>query len=156
MTATGRDSATADRTIIITRTFDAPRELVFEAWTDPAHIGRWWGPDGFTTTTYEMNVWPRGVWRFVMHGPDGIDYANLVVYTAVVRPERLEYDHSDGDGSNRFHSTVRFDESDGKTAVTLMMTFDSAAERNRHVEEFGAVEGGRQTLARLADYLKSV
>ena len=66
--------APADRTIVTTRVIDAPRALVFKAWTDPAHIAEWWGPDGFTTTIREMDVRLGGAWRFMMHGPDGVDY----------------------------------------------------------------------------------
>ena len=80
-------ASTADREILLTRIFDAPRELVFNAWTDPKQIVQWWGPRGFTTTTYEMDVKPGGVWRFVMHGPDGRDYENRITFDEVVRPE---------------------------------------------------------------------
>ena len=66
-----RASETSDREIVITRVFDAPRELMFGAWIDPESIGRWWGPNGFMTTTHEMDVRPGGVWRFIRHGPDG-------------------------------------------------------------------------------------
>ena len=83
--------------IIMTRAFAAPRELVWKAWTDPKHIKAWWGPNGFTTTTLAVNVRPGGVWRFIMHGPDGTDYPNKIVYTEIVKPERLVYDHG-GDG----------------------------------------------------------
>ena len=82
---------TAGREIVITRLIAAPPELVFDAWTDPKQIGRWWGPNGFTTTTHSMDVRPGGVWRFVMHGPDGRDYQNKIVYREVKRPERLVY-----------------------------------------------------------------
>ena len=71
-------SPTADRELVAVRVFDAPRPLVFQAWTDPAHIANWWGPRGFTTTTYAMDVRPGGVWRFCMHGPDGRDYQNKI------------------------------------------------------------------------------
>jgi uncharacterized protein YndB with AHSA1/START domain len=64
---------------------------VFDAWTDPKQITQWWGPAGFTTTTDEMGVKPGGVWRFVMHGPDGTDYKNKIVFIEVVRLERLVY-----------------------------------------------------------------
>ena len=76
----------ASREIVATRTFDAPRDLVFKMWTDPKHIAQWWGPKGFTTTIYEMDVKPGGVWRFVMHGPVGVDYQNKVVYLEIVKP----------------------------------------------------------------------
>jgi activator of HSP90 ATPase len=78
--ASSMDNATSARTtereIILERIFDAPRELVFEAWTDPQRIGQWWGPRGFTTTVYGMDVRPGGEWRLTMHGPDGRDYKN--------------------------------------------------------------------------------
>ena len=71
---------TSDREIAATRIFDAPRDLVWRAWTDPQQIVQWWGPNGFKTTTYQMEVKPGGVWRFVMHGPDGTDYQNQVTF----------------------------------------------------------------------------
>ena len=146
--------ATSDREIVITRVFDAPRELVFEAWTDPAHVIQWWGPRGFTTTIHEMDVRPGGVWRFVMHGPDGTDYDNKVVFVEVVKPERLVYNHGAGDESDlqQFHVTVTFDEDGDKTRLTLRLVFGTPADRDNAVES-GALEGGNQTLERLAEHL---
>ncbi|MFB9807599.1 SRPBCC domain-containing protein [Haladaptatus pallidirubidus] len=77
----------------ITRTVDTPRERLWKAWTDPEQVAKWWGPNGFTNTVHEMNVRPAGVWRFVMHGPDGADYYNEFVYDEIVEPERLVYTH---------------------------------------------------------------
>lgn len=150
-------TATADRGIVVTRVFDAPRELVFEAWTHPEHVVQWWGPRGFTTTVHEMDVRPGGVWRFVMHGPDGTHYENKVVFVEVVKPERLVYDHGPEGASDikEFHVTVTFDDDEGKTRLTLRMVFDSTAERDRAVE-FGALEGGNQTLDRLGEYLATM
>jgi uncharacterized protein YndB with AHSA1/START domain len=147
-------SATQDREIVTTRVFDAPRALVFEAFTDPEHISEWWGPNGFTTTTFEMDVRPGGTWRFVMHGPDGTDYGNKVVYSEVVKPERLAYAHGfDDDRPPLFDATITFEDQGDRTLVTLRSIFPSAAIRDRTVKEVGAVEGAKQTLARLADYL---
>ena len=147
-------SPTQDREIVTTRVFDAPRALVFEAFTDAKHIGEWWGPNGFTTTTYEMDVRPGGAWRYVMHGPDGTDYSNKMVYSEVVKPERLAYAHgADDDGPPLFHATVTFEDQGGKTLVTLRSIFPTAAIRDRTEKEVGAIEGARQTLARLADHL---
>ena len=67
--------------IVMTRLIKAPRERVFDAWIDPAHIGEWWGPNGFSITTEAMHVELGGVWRFVMHGPDGTDYPNVIIYS---------------------------------------------------------------------------
>jgi uncharacterized protein YndB with AHSA1/START domain len=85
------------RSIVITRVIDAPRDIVFEAWTDPKHLAEWWGPTGFTTTTSKFEMRPGGIWRFVMHGPDGRDYQNRVTYHEILRPERIVYSHGGGD-----------------------------------------------------------
>ncbi|MCU1334596.1 MAG: hypothetical protein JWO19_177 [Bryobacterales bacterium] len=151
--ATPRASDTSDREMVITRVFDAPRELVFDAWTDPKHIGSWWGPKGFKTTTYEIDVRPGGVWRFVMHGPDGVDYQNKIVYLEIVRPERLVYDHGEGDGPGLFQATVTFAEAAGKTRLTMRALFRSAAERDEVVTKRKAIEGGNQTLDRFGEHL---
>ena len=106
MTAT---ATTTDREIIVTRVYDAPRELVFDAFTDPKHISQWWGPNG--ASPRRLTRWmcePDGEWRYTMHGPDGVDYPNLMVYHEIKRPERLVYTH----GAERrgepeeFHVTI--------------------------------------------------
>lgn len=147
----------ADREIVITRTFDAPRELIWELWTSPEHVVRWWGPNGFTTSIEEMDVRPGGVWKHVMHGPDGTDYPNKSVFREVVKPERIVYSHGGGRPGDRgvtFVATWTFEALGAKqTRVTLRSVFPSTADRDRVVREYGAIEGGRQTLARLAEYL---
>jgi len=150
------DTETLDaRSMVITRTFDAPRALVFEAWTDPVHLGQWWGPNGFTTTNVAFDFRPGGVWRFVMHGPDGRDYQNRIVFDEIVPPERLVYRHGGGDDVEpvQFRTTVTFEDDNGKTRLTMRHTFPTAAERDRVVREYGAEEGGKQTLGRLAEHL---
>ena len=77
------------RSIIGSRVLDAPRALVFSAWTNPKHLAQWWGPNGFTTTTHAYDFRPGGVWRFVMHGPDGRDYQNRITFDEIVPPELL-------------------------------------------------------------------
>jgi uncharacterized protein YndB with AHSA1/START domain len=142
--------ASADREIVATRVFDAPRDLVFKMWTDREHVARWWGPKGFTNTIYEMDVRPGGVWRFVMHGPDGVDYRNKVVYIEIVKPERLVYSHV---SAPQFQMRVTFEEQGAKTKVTARMLFESATLRDNVVKQFGAVEGLNQTLERLGERL---
>src|SRR5580700_11269312 len=139
----------AARSIVITRVFDAPRTLVFDAWTDAKHVGNWWGPRGFTTTTHEMDVRPGGVWRLTMHGPDGVDYQNKITYLEVVKPERLVYDH----GGAEAQVTVTFEDLAGKTRLTMRMVFQSAEERDRVVKKSNAIEGGNQTLDRFGEQL---
>jgi len=145
--------ADTDRAIVATRIFDAPRELVFEVWTDPQHIAQWWGPNGFTNTIHSMDVRPGGEWDFIMHGPDGTDYKNRIIYREVVPPKRLVYDHVSGP---LFHATVTFEEQGQKTKLTVEMLFESAELRNKVAEEFGAVEGLNQTLGRLGTHLPRV
>jgi uncharacterized protein YndB with AHSA1/START domain len=145
-------SATADRELTATRTFAAPRELVFRAWTEPDRIAKWWGPRGFTTTTHSMDLRPGGSWRFTMHGPDGRDYPNRITYREVVVPERLVYDHGD-DEAVLFHVTVTFADVGGTTELSMRMVFPTAAERDRVVKEFGADKGLFETLDRLREYV---
>ncbi|PYM29017.1 MAG: hypothetical protein DMD80_10200 [Candidatus Rokuibacteriota bacterium] len=143
-------AGTADREIVATRVVDAPREHVFEMFTDRQHVARWWGPKGFTSTIDEMDVRPGGVWRFVMHGPDGTDYKNKIVYDEIARPERLVYTHT---GGAQFQATATFTSYGEKTVLAMRMLFESSRERDRVVKKFGAIEGLSQTLDRLEAYV---
>jgi uncharacterized protein YndB with AHSA1/START domain len=94
-----RDSsaeALSERQIVTTRIFDAPREVVFNAWTDPEHLVHWRGPKGFTNTCQEFDMRPDGIWRFVMHGPDGVDCKNKSIFVEVVKPARIVFQHVSG------------------------------------------------------------
>jgi len=153
MNATIERSSTADREIATTRIFDAPRDLVFDAWTEPQHVAQWWGPNGFTTTTHSMDVRPGGEWIFIMHGPDSTDYKNHIVYREVVRPERLVYDHVSGP---LFRATVIFESEGNKTRLSMKMVFETAELRNQVAEKFGAVEGLNQTLNHLEEHVANL
>jgi len=147
------------RSIIGSRVFDAPRELVFSAFTDPQHLSQWWGPNGFTTTTHAFDFRPGGVWRFVMHGPDGRDYQNRVTYDEIVRPERIVYRHGGGDDVEpvQFSQTVTFEDlGNGQTRLTWQGRFPSAEERARVIREYGADKGLVQTMARLAEHVAAL
>jgi uncharacterized protein YndB with AHSA1/START domain len=156
---TATDSIDLDRdprSIVGTRVFDAPRELVFAAFTDPKHLAAWWGPDGFTTTTSRFEFRKGGVWRFVMHGPDGRDYQNLITFDEIIAPERIVYRHGGGGDDVepvRFNTTLTFEDLGGKTRLTWHGTFPSAEERARVIKEYGADKGLMQTMARLAEYV---
>jgi uncharacterized protein YndB with AHSA1/START domain len=148
---------TADREIVITRDFNAPRELVWEAMTNPKHVVNWWGPRGFTTTIEKMDFRVVVVWKHVMCGPDGTKYPNKSVFNEIVKPKKIVYSHGgkreNGPGVS-FVSTWTFDSIEAnKTKVTIRMVFPSATERDFVVKEFGAIEGGKQTLERLGAYL---
>jgi uncharacterized protein YndB with AHSA1/START domain len=143
----------SEREIVITRLFDAPRNVVFKAFNDPKNIGRWWGPHGFTTTTHAMDFHVGSGWRFTMHGPDRTDYPNYVAYTRIEEPRLIAYDHFHQEGGPlHFKAVISFAEENGKTRVTLRLIVDSAEARDGFVK-FGAVEGGYQTLDRLARHL---
>jgi len=141
---------TAAREIVASRVFDAPRELVWKAWSDPKHIVQWWGPQGFTTTMQEMDFRPGGAWRFIMHGPDGTDYQNKSIYREIVKPERITYSHVSGP---LFEATVTFTAQGDKTRIEVRMVFESAELREKVAKDFGAVEGLHQTLERLGEQL---
>jgi uncharacterized protein YndB with AHSA1/START domain len=142
----------SEREITGTRVFDVPRDLVWTMWTDPQHIAQWWGPRGFRNTIHEMDVRPGGHWRFIMHGPDGQDYQNHNVYVEIVRPERIVFDHVSGPV---FRATATFEDlGHDKTRVTMHSEFETAELRRKVAEDYGAVEGMHQTLARLGEHLK--
>ena len=145
------------REFIITREFNAPRELVWEAWTNPKHVVNWWGPRGFSTTIETMDVRPGGVWKHVMRGPDGANYPNKSVFKEVVKPERIVFSHGGrraGGPGVSFVATWTFEAlAADKTRVTMRSVFHSAEARDFVVKEFGAIEGGKQTLERLAEHL---
>jgi uncharacterized protein YndB with AHSA1/START domain len=148
---------TADRVIIITRLFDAPPELLFKAWTDPRHMPRWWGPTGFTTTIHEADLRPGGVWRFTMHGPDGVNYPNRMVFEESIKPERLVYSQGGKEGAPAdFHVTVTFIPEGTKTRLTMRSVFPTLAARDFVVKKYHAVEGGNQTLDRLTEHVKTM
>jgi uncharacterized protein YndB with AHSA1/START domain len=148
---------TTEREIVIARIIEGPRPLVFEAYTDVKHLAHWWGPDGFTTTTHRFSFRPGGVWEFIMHGPDGTDYPNHIEYREIAPPERIVFLHGARAGDpNAFVSTVTFADRGNATEVTMRAVFRTKALRDEVVERFGAIEGGKQTLGRLAVYVASL
>lgn len=145
-----------DREIVISRVFDAPRELVWETMTKPEHVVHWWGPNGFTNTLLKMDFCVGGEWSHIMHGPDGTDYPNKSIFTAIVEPERIELSNGGkhkGDPNANFDATWTFEVVGKQTKVIIHLFFPTAEARNMVVEKHGAIEGGKQTLARLADYV---
>lgn len=145
-----------EREIVLSRVFDAPRELVFEAWTNPDHLNRWFGPKGFSTKTHEADIRVGGRWRFDMIGPDGTRYDNRMVFLEIRKPERLVMDHGSDkdDDPAKFRVTITFDEqSNKKTVVTLRQLHPTREQRNAKLG-FGAVEIGYTTLDGLADHLR--
>lgn len=153
-----RSQWSIDREVVLSRVFDAPRELVWKAWTDKEHIGQWFGPKGFTIQTHEIDVRVGGRWRFDMIAPDGTRYDNRMVFLQLERPTLLVIDHGHDadDDPNRFRLTLTFDEqSNNKTVVTLRQLHPTK-ERRLEVIGFGAVEFGYQTLDKLGQHLGSM
>src|ERR1700733_12581140 len=130
MSATGRQaprrSAAADREIVISRVISAPRELVFEAFTEVRHLSRWWGPEGFSTTTRAFEFRVGGEWDFVMHGPDA------------------------------FESVLTFAADGAATLIEMRTVFPTKELRDEAAEKYHAIEGGQQTLSNLAAYVTEI
>ena len=144
--------------LTVSRLLNAPAKLVWEVWTKPEHIVNWWGPVGFTTTDKGMDVQAGGKWNFIMHGPDGRDYPNRIVFMEVVPYQKLVYTHS-GDADTEpvhFHVTVTFEQVNNKTNLTMHSVFSSAEELERLNKEYGAVEGAKDTINRLFDYVTTI
>src|SRR3954469_7256545 len=158
MSATGQESpvqsATADREIVVSRVIDAPRELVFEAFTEVRHLSQWWGPDGFTTTTRSFEFRVGGEWDFVMHGPDSTEYQEWISWTQIAVPERIALRHGEFRcDPNAFESVLTFEPHGAATRIELRTVFPTRELHDEAVEKYHAIEGGQQTLGNLAAYV---
>jgi uncharacterized protein YndB with AHSA1/START domain len=144
------------REFVITREFDAPRELVFQAWTDPKHLAQWWGPKGFTNPVCEWNVRPDGKIYDVMRAPNGQDFPMGGVFWEIVPPEKLVLScgalDEKGELLFEFLHTAMFAEKGGKTKLTLhsCVTMTTAGS-NRYIGRFET--GMKLSLDRLAELL---
>ena len=147
-----------DREIVLSRVFEAPRALVYEAWTRAEHLTKWFCPKGFTTTTREIDARVGGTWRFDMKAPDGTVFDNRIVFLEMRAPELLVYDHGSDkdDDEKRFRVTITFDEqADKKTVVTMRQLLPTKEQRAAAIG-FGAVEIGYGTIDNLAEYLRKL
>ncbi len=155
-TSSGATESSSDRELVITRIFDAPRELVFKAWTEPRHLSQWWGPRGFTLVSCQMDARPGGSYRFHMRAPDGSDHWPLGSFRELAAPERLvaSWCWTDADGRPRHPETVltvTFEEYGDKTKLTLhQAVFESVTARDEH-------RGGwNSALDCLSEYLATI
>lgn len=147
--------ADPNRTLSVSRLVGAPPELVFRMFSEARHLDAWWGPDGFTNETHEMDFSVGGLWRYTMHGPDGKAWPNWIRYREINPPTRLFYDHGGEIGEPaHFEGEIRFEAEGNKTRVTLTLVFPTPEARNATLK-FGAVDGGNQTLAKLDAYLRT-
>ena len=139
--------------IYITRIYDAPVKVVWEAWVDPKQVAQWWGPRGFTLTSKNKDVTPGGKWTYTMHGPDGVDYPNITVFHEVEKCSRLVYDHGANENQPAlFRVTVEFSEIKGKTKMEMTMAMANA-EVAKETKKFIKSASGDSTWDRLAEYL---
>ena len=137
----------------LTRVYDAPVKLVWEAWTDLKKVAKWWGPRGFTITTKSKDLRPGGQWIYTMHGPDGVDYPNMTTYYVVEPLKRLEYDHGANENQPAlFYVTVVFNEKNGKTHMDMTMRFESP-ERAKELAKFIKQASGNSTWDRLGEFI---
>lgn len=146
-----------DREIVLARVIDAPRELVFSAWSDPRHLPQWFGPSGFKVETKSIDIRVGGEWLFAMIAPDGKQWASRIRFRRIEKPYLIEFDHgADKDNDpGVFRTTITFDEqSDGKTVVTLRQLHPTKEQRDAGIG-FGAVEFGYQTLDKLSRHVQS-
>jgi uncharacterized protein YndB with AHSA1/START domain len=146
---------TKNREVVLQREVPFARELVWRAMTDPAHVNRWWGPDGFRNEDVTMDFRVGGLWSFTMVGPDGTRFPNRVRFKALTPPARMLFDHGD-DQRVWFETTITLDATEAGTRVTIRQVFPTQAERDEVVEKYGAIEGGQQHLAKLEAYLRSL
>jgi uncharacterized protein YndB with AHSA1/START domain len=145
---------TAPHDLVLTRIIDAPRELVFQAWTDPQHLAQWWGPQHFTNPVCEVDLRPGGAMRIDMRGPDGVIYPMKSVFREVVAPERLVFTSNaveDAAGNPQLEglATVTFAEHEGKTKLTVRVTILKATPAAADALA-GMDAGWNQSLDRLA------
>jgi len=146
----------SDTEIQMSRVFDAPRDLVFEAHSSAEHMKHWWGPRKYETISAEMDFRPGGKWRIVHRGPDGEEYGFHGEYREIVRPERIvwtfEYEGAPGQVAVE---TLTLEEHDGKTTLTAISDAGSKEARDA-VLESGMTEGAAETFDRLEEYLETL
>lgn len=145
----------AERELVVTRIIDAPRSLVFKTWTEPEHVARWWGPQGFTTISCEMDIRPGGAYRVCMRSPRGTDHWKRGVYREITPPERIVFtfawEDADGKPGHELLTTVTFTEHGTKTKLTLHQAVFETIERcdDHRV-------GWTSCLERFADYIATI
>ncbi len=146
----------SDREIVMTRVFDAPRELVFEAHSSCEHLSHWWGPRRYEVVSCEVDFRPGGAWRFVHRGPDGEEYGFHGEYREIVPPERIVWTFEfEGMPGNISVETLTLEEHDGKTTLTSRAVYDNVEARDAMLQS-GMEEGAAETYERLDEYLETL
>lgn len=148
-----RNSDTKDRELFLTRTLNAPIALVWEVWTQPDHIARWWGPNGFTNTISVMDMHAGGEWNLVMHGPDGTDYINKSIFKEVIPFKKIVYEHI---SYPKLVGTIEFEAQGDQTFITWHMLFESREQFLEVAKAHKVVEGQKQNVEKLEAYLSGI
>ena len=145
--------SSAGRELMVTCRLNAPRELVWEMWTNPEHIKHWWGPTGYTNTIYKMDVKEGGEWDFTMHGPDGTDYRNTHVFMKLVKNEKIVLQHAT---APKFKMEVWMTPQGDKTLLTIRSQFESVEQLKKVIEVFKADVGLKQNVDKLEQYINKL
>lgn len=162
-----KEMATSENDLVITREFDAPRDLVWRVWTEPRHIEKWWGPRGFETTVTEMDLRVGGKWRYVMAGADGTEYPVSGIITELDPPKLIVTTDEFDDGFDEIEAmkgidlpkgivaSARFDDLGARTRLTLSISHATPEDRAKH-EAMGVVAGWGSSFDRMDDYLATL
>lgn len=146
-----KENNESNRAITNIRVFNAPREVVFNAWADPEQLMQWWGPNGFTNTFHEFDFKPDGTWKFTMHSPEGQDFLNTCIFEKIEKPERIVFQHLLP--MHKFQLTATFEVLEGKTKLTFHQVFETVEECER-IKKY-VVEANEQNLDRLEKVLSN-
>lgn len=145
-------SNTQDRQIKTIKTFNAPLEQVWQAWTDPGQITAWWGPSGFTSTIHTMDLREEGEWKLTLHGPDGTNYPNRSIFKEVIPFKKIVFEHF----NPHFITTVIFEPGHEGTTIDWTMVFDTPEMYETVAKAHNAEEGQKQNIERLRHYLSQM
>jgi len=163
MTATG-STQNNEKEIVITREFAAPRQLVWDVWTQPKHIEKWFGPKGFDTRVDKLDFKVGGSSAYVMIGPDGTEYPSNGVFKEIVPIEKIVTTDEFGEGVEKIEalknvdlpqgmvSTFLFDDLGARTKLTIITAHPTVEDREKH-EAMGVVDGWNSSLDKLGDHL---
>jgi uncharacterized protein YndB with AHSA1/START domain len=141
---------TKDRELLLTKMLNALIDLVWEVWTKPEHVAKWWGPNGFTNTITTMDIKPGGEWKLIMHGPDGTDYKNESIFKEIIHHEKIAYEHV---SSPKYKATIKFEAQGEQTCLKWHVLFESNEQFIQVVKTFKADEGLKQNIEKLNQYL---
>ena len=143
---------TNDREIRMVKTFAAPINIMWEAWTNPDHITNWWGPDGFTSTIHKMNIQEGGEWIMTLHSPDGTNFPNKSIFKEIIPFKKILFEHF----YPHFMTTVLFTSKGEETQVDWTLLFNTAEMRETIVIAHKADEGQKQNMEKLEKYLSTL